>query len=43
VDEKIKKEKENVENNEVILIKPYEVSMTTSSSSQTSFVMNLSP
>jgi len=38
VDEEIKKEKEKVENNEVILIKPYEVSTTTSSSSQTSFI-----
>ena len=38
VDEEIKKEKEKVEDNEVILIKLYEVSMMTSSSSQTSFI-----
>ena len=38
VDEEIKKEKEKVEDNEVILIKPYEVSTTISSSSQTSFI-----
>ena len=33
IDEEIKKEKEKVEDKEVILIKPYKVSMTTSSSS----------
>jgi len=38
VDEEIKKEKEKVEDNEVILIKPYEVSTITSSFSQTSFI-----
>ena len=38
VDEEIKKEKEKVEDNEVILIKPYEVSTMISSSSQTSFI-----
>jgi len=38
VDKEIKKEKEKVEDNEVILIKPYEVSTMTSSSSQTSFI-----
>ena len=38
VDEEIKKEKEKVEDNEVILIKLYEVSTMTSSSSQTSFI-----
>jgi len=32
IDEEIKKEKEKVEDKEVILIKPYKVSMTTSSS-----------
>jgi len=38
VDEEMKKEKGKVEDNEVILIKPYEVSMTTFLSSQTSFI-----
>ena len=38
VDEEMKKEKEKVEDDEVILIKPYEVSITTPSSSQTSFI-----
>ena len=39
IDEEIKKEKGKVENEEVILIKPYKVSTTTSSSSsQTSFI-----
>ena len=38
VDKEIKKEKEKVENNEVILIKPYKVSTTTSLSSQKSFI-----
>jgi len=37
-DEKIKKGKEKVEDNEVILIKLYKVSTVTSSSSQTSFI-----
>ena len=37
VDEEMKKEKGKVEDKEVILIKPYEVSMTISSS-QTSFI-----
>jgi len=38
VDEEMKKEKGKVEDDKVILIKPYKVSMTTSSSSQTSFI-----
>jgi len=38
VDEEIKKEKEKMEDDEVILIKPYEVSTMTSSSLQTSFI-----
>jgi len=38
VDEEIKKEKGKMEDNEVILIKPYEVSTMTFSSSQTSFI-----
>jgi len=38
VDEEMKKEKGKVEDNEVILIKPYKVSMMTSSFSQTSFI-----
>jgi len=38
VDEEMKKEKGKVEEDEVILIKPYEISMTTFSSSQTSFI-----
>jgi len=38
MDEEMKKEKGKVEDNKVILIKPYEVSTTTSSSSQTSFI-----
>ena len=38
VDEEMKKEKGKVKDNEVILIKLYEVSITTSSSSQTSFI-----
>jgi len=38
VDEEMKKEKGKVKDNEVILIKPYEASITTSSSSQTSFI-----
>ena len=36
--EKIKKEEGRVEEEEVILIKPYEVSKMTSSSSQSSFI-----
>jgi len=38
VDKEMKKEKGKVEDNKVILIKLYEVSMMTSSSSQTSFI-----
>ena len=39
IDEEKKKEKGKVENEEVILIKPYKVfTMTSSSSSQTSFI-----
>jgi len=38
IDEEMKKEKGKVEDEEVILIKPYEVSTMTSSSSQTSFI-----
>ena len=39
IDEEMKKEEEKVEDKEVILIKPYEVStMTSSSSLQTSFI-----
>jgi len=38
MDEEMKKEKGKVKDDEVILIKPYKVSMTTSSSSQTSFI-----
>jgi len=39
IDEEMKKEKGKVEDEEVILIKPYKVSTTTSSSSsQTSFI-----
>jgi len=34
----MKKEKGKVEDDEVILIKPYKISMTTSLSSQTSFI-----
>jgi len=40
VDEEIKKEKGKVKDDEVILIKPYEISMTTFSFSQTSFITN---
>ena len=39
MDEEAKREEGRVENEEIILIKPYEVSMTTSSSS-TSFIMD---
>ena len=38
IKEEKKKEKGKVENKEVILIKPYEVSMMTSSLSKTSFI-----
>jgi len=38
VDKEMKKEKGKVEDNKVILIKPYEISTTTSSFSQTSFI-----
>ena len=40
VDKEIKKKKGKVEDDEVIPIKPYKVSTTTSSSLQTSFIMN---
>ena len=40
MDEEIKKEKGKVEDDEVILIKPYEVSTSTSLSSQISFIMD---
>ena len=40
IDEEMKKEEEKVEDKEVILIKPYEVSITMSSSSKTSFIMD---
>jgi len=41
-EEEVKREEERIENEEVILIKPYEVSETalTLSSAQTSFIMN---
>jgi len=38
IEEKNRGEKGGVEDKEVILVKPYEVSMTTSSSSSTSFI-----
>ena len=38
VEEKIKKEEGRVEEEEVILIKPYKISKTTFSSSQSSFI-----
>jgi len=40
MDEEIKKEEGKVEDEEVILVRPYKVSTTTSSSSQTSFIMD---
>jgi len=41
IDEEMKKEEGKIEDEEVILIKPYDVStMTSSSSSQTSFIMD---
>jgi len=40
IDEEMRKKEGKVEDKEVILIKPYEVSTTTSSSSQTSFIMD---
>ena len=40
IDEEMKKEEGKVEDKEVILIKPYEVSTTMSSSSKTSFIMD---
>ena len=40
IDEEMKKEEGKVEDEEVRLIKPYEVSTTMSSSSQTSFIMD---
>ena len=38
IEEGNKEEKEVIEDKEVILVKPYEVSTTTSSSSSTSFI-----
>ena len=38
MDKEARKKEEQVEDEEVILIKPYEVSIMTSSSSQTSFI-----
>jgi len=38
MDKEVRKKEEQVEDEEVILIKPYEVSMMTSSCSQTSFI-----
>jgi len=40
IEEGNKGEKEVIEDEEVILVKPYEVSMTTSSSSSTSFIID---
>jgi len=40
MDKEMKKEEGKVEDKEVILVRPYEVSTTTSSSLQTSFIMN---
>ena len=40
MDEEMKKEEGKVEDEEVILVRPYKVSTTTSSSSQTSFIMD---
>ena len=40
MEEEIKEEKGIVEDEEVILIKPYKVSITTLSSSKTSFIMD---
>jgi len=40
IEEKNRGEKGVIEDEEVILVKPYEVSTTTSSSSSTSFIMN---
>ena len=40
IDKEMKKEEGKIEDKEVILIKPYEVSITTSSSLQTSFIMD---
>ena len=40
IEEKNRGEKGVVEDEEVILVKPYKVSMTTSSSSHTSFIMD---
>jgi len=40
IDEEIKKKEGKIEDKEVILIKPYEVSTTMSSSLQTSFIMD---
>jgi len=38
IEERNKREKGVIEDEEVILVKPYEISMTTSSSSSTSFI-----
>ena len=40
IEEKNREEKGVVEDEEVILVKPYKISMTTSSSSHTSFIMD---
>ena len=40
MDEEMKKEEGKVEDEEVILVRPYKVSTTTSSSSQTSFIID---
>ena len=40
INEEMRKKEGKVEDKEVILIKPYEVSTTTSSSSQTSFIID---
>ena len=40
IEEKNRGEKGVVEDEEVILVKPYKISMTTSSSSHTSFIMD---
>ena len=39
-DKEVKKEKERIEKEEVILIKPYKVSKSTSSTTQSSFITN---
>jgi len=40
MNEEMKGEKEIVENEEIILVRPYEVSLTTTSLSRTSFITN---